>query len=191
MRSLESVTWLPAGDLQHPPLPSLVPAPSIYSDFISPLGPIHQHFITLLSLRTESLVSPVFVCSSPNILCFSIAPSKSLALAVSLVLRLALQSYIFFVFILSISVFYRDPSFSIIFVLCASFFSLRCLFVRTYFLSSHSSEALIFFSDSPLNLIPPSRIPIQNERVPSGTSTQTLPLLLFSVIRSIKEKCVV
>lgn len=70
-------------------------------------------------------------------------------------------------------------------------FLLRCLFVRTYFLSSHSSEALIFFSDSPLNLIPPSRIPIQNERVPSGTSTQTLPLLLFSVIRSIKEKCVV
>ena len=79
----------------------------------------------------------------PNILCFSIAPSKSLTLAVSLVVLLALQSYIFFVFILSISVFYRDPSYS--FFSLHLLFSLCCLLRWTYFFSSPSSEALIFF----------------------------------------------
>lgn len=77
----------------------------------------------------------------PNILCFSIAPSKSLTLAVSLVVLLALQSYIFFVFILSISVFYRDPSYSFFFsappFLSLLSFTLDLLFLLPLLWSSH------------------------------------------------------
>ena len=142
LRSLESVTWLPAGDLQHPPA---LPRPCLLDVLRLHLStrPIHQHFITLLSLRSESLISPVFVCSIQIFFAFQLLlPNPSLSLS-----RLLYYSHYNPIF----SLFSSYLSLCSTEILVIHFFSLHllfslcCLLRWTYFFSSPSSEALIFF----------------------------------------------
>ena len=66
------------------PPASLFPASSICSDSVSFVQSIHPRFITLLSLCTESLISPPCLFVPPKSSLLSISPSKSPTLPVSL-----------------------------------------------------------------------------------------------------------
>lgn len=126
-QEFESMTWHSAGDLFHHFTPFSLPPWFVRLHLF--VQSIYQHLITMLSLCTECLISPFFVCSFQKLFACT---SKSFTLPVCLTIQYFLSLHLICLWVLQKALLFFCTSYS------------PCCLTLDLFLSLHSSEVFIF-----------------------------------------------